>query len=391
MSREAARDVPIGATLGLTIASAIEARIGSQTRFRAKMRPRVRALDGVRLSVLFTLLACSSAGEEPNSCSADGEGPVEVRRDAIIGGELHADYLALSDDERRAIVAIVADDEGPHCSGAQISPTVVLTAQHCIRGAPLASILVGSPELGYWPVLETAADEAADIALLFLEDPLPGAPLGVADAPAEPWLGRRATLAGYGLNDSSASRQLLFATEEVTAVSDTHLTTSGFGRSGACLGDSGGPLLGRAELGRVVVLGILTSGSASCEQEDRFRRADSFTAFIRDHVGALPDDDGCGALTFEGRCFDEQAVWCEDGVRRAELCAGARACGWDAAAEGYRCVDPKLGCTGADAFGACVDAGARRCAPDAHEYSKCTPCQRCGFDPRTGRAACYPG
>jgi hypothetical protein len=344
------------------------------------------------LVLALASLGCSSAGDEPGSCSAHGEGALEVRRDSIVGGADDADYLALTPDEREAIVAIsLGSADVPHCSGALLGGSLVLTAWHCVGDASPAALLVGSPRAGYWPVAAVHANEQADLALLFLVDALPGRPLRLAPAVGDTWRGRRVALAGYGLNDRSAAQRLLFATTEVTAIDATYLTTSGFGAAGACLGDSGGPLLGRADDGSVVVLGILSDGSVSCELEDRYRRVDSVAGWLRESVAALPEDESCGALTLAGRCFDGRAVWCDqDGVRRSQSCTPAKPCGWDSALEGYRCVNPELDCAGADAFGACLGGGVRRCAAELDEYLPCSACQRCGFDPRTGNAGCYP-
>jgi secreted trypsin-like serine protease len=46
------------------------------------------------------------------------------------------------------------------------------------------------------------------------------------------------------------------------------------GKTGACVGDSGGPLLGKTMDGRIEVLGLLEAGSASCTGEDFYTRLD---------------------------------------------------------------------------------------------------------------------
>ena len=59
----------------------------------------------------------------------------------------------------------------------------------------------------------------------------------------ERWIGERAELAGFGIGEDGIPAGLSFAVETITEVSETTLTINGLGRSGACRGDSGGPLL----------------------------------------------------------------------------------------------------------------------------------------------------
>ena len=59
-------------------------------------------------------------------------------------------------------------------------------------------------------------------------------------------------LAGYGLDEQGGSGALRYLVEQVVAASHSLVTVAGFGRSGACEGDSGAPLLMR-ENGSLVV------------------------------------------------------------------------------------------------------------------------------------------
>ncbi len=78
-------------------------------------------------------------------------------------------------------------------------------------------------------------------------------------------------LSGFGQTDDGATGRR-FAVEAVSVVNDASISVSGAGVSGACAGDSGGPLLTRNESGDVAALGILSQGSPDCVGTDRYVR-----------------------------------------------------------------------------------------------------------------------
>jgi hypothetical protein len=90
----------------------------------------------------------------------------------------------------------------------------------------------------------------------------------------ESWVGAAVELGGYGVSESSAAGTLGFAVEVIARLESDHVVVTGEGRSGACAGDSGGPLLGTSSNGTVGVLGVLDDGDSSCLGEDRYTRLD---------------------------------------------------------------------------------------------------------------------
>jgi hypothetical protein len=344
-------------------------------------------------------ISCSS-GDVLEAC-VDSTTPIASRTGAIVGGTTSSAYLALGAAQEHAIVRVQGEVGGSRkiiCSGVLVFGEVVITAKHCVEDLPpeILSLGIGPPgpplmirSVTQSPTVDLAVlapDWETSITALSLELE----PLSVAtalDATAE---GHRVMLAGFGEDDAGSTGGLLFATEVIAKVEDDVLTTTGFGASGACAGDSGGPLLGRDASGEVTVLGILSSGSASCQGTDRFVRLDQEAAWLAAAGVGGVGHGSCGQLSAAGRCYDGRPVWCEEGEIRSESCPGAFRCGWDPVREAYRCVDPQKECAGADGFGDCADGRLTVCGSDGRiEVKDCLPCARCGFDPASGVASCF--
>ncbi len=78
-------------------------------------------------------------------------------------------------------------------------------------------------------------------------------------------------------------------TERVTSVEESFIITDGAGVSGACNGDSGGPLLTRDASGELQLAGVLSGGSASCTGVDEYVRADAIADWATARIEATHD------------------------------------------------------------------------------------------------------
>ena len=82
------------------------------------------------------------------------------------------------------------------------------------------------------------------------------------------------TLAGLGETEDGSLQGLRFVNEKIVAVGNIEVTVDGIHESGACAGDSGGPLLARGNDGKAGVIGVLDRGSSSCVGRDVYLRVD---------------------------------------------------------------------------------------------------------------------
>ena len=330
--------------------------------------------------------------------------------EALVNGSSAESYLGLSHETTRAIVAVVDRDEGPDaggplCSGTFVAPSWVVTAGHCLEIASPAVTIAGdatTPSVTL-PVVSSVRNPDVDVALLQVDAsalPDAAASAGTGLAPISVGGARAALLArgdavemaGYGLTETSILGSLRFLVESITTIDSISITVSGFGASGGCDGDSGGPLLVRAADGSVEIAGVLSTGSASCTEEDIYERLDGIQGWVQSVTGAYTSGDrACGTITTAGRCLNDVAVWCASGQLEALDCSGVDACGWSGPAAGFRCVpsaaDP---CQGVDSVGACRDDVALQCIHGNLQQRPCG-CSTCRLDGATGAPVCRGG
>lgn len=374
---------------------------------RFRRRPILQRASG-SLS-LIAVAACSTPGPtmiqpdaNADACSGSGQA-------ALLNASDTESYLGLSESQRSATVKVVNGNspiDGPLCSGAFVARDWVVTAQHCLV-IPMPVVLVGGTGTGSpivsLSVVRSVPHPSRDVALLQVDLAGPDAgvevdgggprvsPLLFASSDASPLAaGDVVDLAGYGLTESGDQRELRFLAESIVDIDDTNVTVSGFGANGACEGDSGGPLLVRAADGSVVVAGVLSAGSITCVEEDKYVRLDAVRDWAMTVIGAdVSPDVECGTITERGRCLYGNAIWCVGNELTAERCKNGTECGWDVDQGAYRCVSPSLDpCLGVDSMGACRGSAALVCNDGALVRENCEGCSVCRVAGRTGRAHC---
>jgi hypothetical protein len=303
-------------------------------------------------------------------------------------------YLGLAGAQLAAIVQVTdGTDSGALCTGVFVTDGWLVTGAHCFQIESPVVVAQADDALPL-PVVERVAHPNLDVALFKVSasasasqlQPIPVAAIGEIALSIDSVV----ELAGYGLTEAGDIRELRFLAERIVEMDERHFVVDGFGANGACLGDSGGPLLVRARSGAARVVGVLTTGATSCVGRDRYVRLDALAEWVSEVVGSLAAiDEACGGITDEGRCLYGSAMFCDKGQLVAQPCAGGEACGWDGAARGFRCVEGgRSPCDGVDSVGACLDGVPSWCNAGILESQACGCDDVCGIDGKTGGPRC---
>jgi secreted trypsin-like serine protease len=230
--------------------------------------------------------------------SVNAQDDVAFSETPIIGGE--------EDQGDPSIVALYAREPdaeaGSLCTAEIISPTVVLTAAHCVHPE-----LVGAKAqfwvLTAWNLMDSehpsprlAVKEVHyhegfskanllngnDIAVAILAEPTDLKPLAInRQSIASSLVGDDVRIVGYGLNKhfggkgAGTKRQ---ATLPLDGVDDKFVLTGTWGK-GICSGDSGGPVLAKVD-GVEQIIGVNSFGFLYCFGNSRSTRVDSYLDFV---------------------------------------------------------------------------------------------------------------
>jgi hypothetical protein len=334
------------------------------------------------------VVACAENGSDDTACANRLQAP-------LINASDQERYLGLDMGQLAALVTVTdgSNAGGALCTGIFVTNEWLVTGAHCFQIE--SPVVMGAPSEGAvaLPVVERIAHPSLDVALFRVSgstgQELQPIPVATTSELAVS-IGSVVELAGYGLTEAGDIRQLRFLAEPIVEIDQDSFVVDGFGANGACLGDSGGPLLVRAPAGPVRVAGILTAGAASCVDRDRYLRLDPLSEWVSEIAGSsAARNEPCGGISEEGRCLYGSALFCDEGKLVGEPCAEAAGCGWDRQERGFRCIEAKVNpCAGVDSIGACIDGVPRRCNAGMLEGETCACGAVCRVDGKTGGPAC---
>ncbi len=185
------------------------------------------------------------------------------------------------------------------CSGTVVGARAVLTAGHCLSGAPSADVDLGGgndvpgASLHVIPGYQSPGGSSSeDVAILVTAADL-GRPTFPLLASRDAIVGEQAVVAGWGLDQNGVGATLRAGFNAISGVGPYFVQTQfapGGSSSGLCKGDSGGPIL--VLQGTWAIAGVASSISGSCTAAGTDSFASVRNADIAGFIASLVPDLG---------------------------------------------------------------------------------------------------
>lgn len=277
----------------------------------------------VFIALLSTAFATPPAASNSEHDSFDGASPAAAL--PVTGGTRLDDASAWPD-----VAAIAFYDSLGYveCTGTLIAPDVVITAGHCVNGAPRdqpTQVILGTTDyrhpgeaIDVSEVIEYPDSQGRgyDVGVLILAHPSTYAPRPIATDCIRDYIqdGATVNIVGYGAHDAQGNQYDSFLRQGDSVITDADCSDTnrgcsptltpngeiGAGQDGvdACFGDSGGPLYLPTPKGTYLV-GVTSrgwyTGTVPCGQGGVWERPDSPTLnqWIEDVTGAQLPHPSC--------------------------------------------------------------------------------------------------
>lgn len=241
--------------------------------------------------VLALIAAC--AVEAPSGSSVGEEA------DAIVGGTVNQGDPAVF--QLKTVTPTPGGSTTGSCTATLVTPTVLLTAAHCIDGATAqttawvnnVTVPASQPSAASgWRRVKTMAkhplyprpfaNHGYDCAVLVLEEAVAGvAPKTYRKTPLVGSVGRAARIVGYGNTNGTTHTGGGTKRELATKIKEVRDGVLAIGKRGAvsCQGDSGGPAF-VDEDGVEVIAGVSSYGDIGCVETGSYARTELCAEFF---------------------------------------------------------------------------------------------------------------